>query len=148
MKMMIGRFLSGILSLKIKDKNMIRIGEGLVIVGLILMMCNFYMPLMPIGLVLVGLGCAPIYPGIIKDTPNRFSVKYSQNVMGIQMSFAYISNFIIAPAFGFIAKATSFSYLPYFVIAFFLLLVFGNEGINFKIKHHKGDILKLKTNKD
>ena len=146
----IGRFVSGLLSLKIKEKNMIRIGEAIIAIGIILLTINARISIivLPISVVLIGLGCAPIYPGIIKDTPNRFSVKYSQNVMGIQMSFAYISNFIIAPAFGFIAKATSFSYLPYFIIAFFLLLVFGNEGINFKIKHHKGDILKLKTNKD
>ena len=143
----IGRFISGLLSLKIKEKNMIRIGEVIIAIGIVLLSINVNLSiiLLPISIVLIGLGCAPIYPAIIKDTPNRFTSTYSQNVMGIQMSFAYISNFIIAPAFGFIAKATSFIYLPYFIIAFFLLLVFGNEGINFKIKYYKGDILKLKT---
>ena len=125
--MMIGRFLSGILSLKIKDKNMIRIGEGLVLVGLILMMCNFYMPLMPIGLVLVGLGCAPIYPAIIHSTPERFTKELSPNVMSIQIGFSYFSTLIISPLYGVVAKYTSFAYLPYYVLFFLVFLMIGNE---------------------
>ena len=125
--MMIGRFLSGILSLKIKDKNMIRIGEGLVLIGLILMMCNFYMPLMPIGLVLVGLGCAPIYPAIIHSTPERFTKELSPNVMSIQIGFSYFSTLIISPLYGVVAKYTSFAYLPYYVLFFLVFLMIGNE---------------------
>lgn len=125
--MMIGRFVSGVLSLKIKDKNMIRIGEGMVLIGLILMMSTFYMPLMPIGLVLVGLGCAPIYPAIIHSTPERFTTELSPNVMSIQIGFSYFSTLIISPLYGVVAKYTSFAYLPYYVLFFLIILTIGNE---------------------
>ena len=133
----IGRFISGIISLKVKEKNMIRIGESIIFVGIILLFMTFEPKIMPFAVVLIGLGCAPVYPAIIKDTPNRFTKKYSQNVMGIQMSFAYISNFLIAPLFGVVAKYTTFLILPYCVLFFFIILVLGNEGINLLGKKNK-----------
>lgn len=126
----IGRFIAGIISLKVREKNMIRIGESIILIGIILLFMTFNVKIMPFAVVLIGFGCAPVYPAIIKDTPNRFTKKYSQNVMGIQMSFAYISNFLIAPLFGVVAKYTTFLILPYCVLFFFIILVLGNEGIN------------------
>ena len=133
----VGRFIAGVISLKVSEKNMIRLGESVILVGIILLFMTFEIKIMPFAVVLIGLGCAPVYPAIIKDTPNRFSKKFSQNVMGIQMSFAYISNFLIVPLFGVIAKNTTFLILPYCVLAFFILLVLGNEGINIKGKKNK-----------
>ncbi len=133
----IGRFISGIISLKVKEKNMIRIGESLILIGIIFLFMTFNIKIMPFAVVLIGLGCAPVYPAIIKDTPNRFTKKYSQNVMGIQVSFAYISNFLIAPLFGVVAKYTTFLILPYCVLFFFIILVLGNEGINLIGKKNK-----------
>ncbi len=129
-----GRFIAGPISLKVNERFMIRIGESFILIGIILLFMQFNIILMPIAVVLMGLGCGPVYPAIIRDTVRRFTKTYSQNVMGVQMSFAYIANFLIAPLFGVIAKATTFLILPYILIAFFILLVFGNETINFLVK--------------
>lgn len=129
-----GRFIAGLLSLKFNEKTMIRIGESVLFIGVILMMMQFEIYLMPISLVLIGLGCAPIYPAIIKSTPIRFSKKYSQNIMGLEMAFAYIANFTIAPLFGPIANVTTFLILPYVVFGFLIILILGNEITNYKIK--------------
>ncbi len=131
---MVGRIISGFLSLKIKDKNMIRIGESIVFIGLILLMFNFYIPLMPYALVLVGLGCAPIYPAIIHSTPTRFTEELSPNVMSIQIGCAYLASFAISPLYGVIGKYTSFSYLPYYVLFFLIILTVGNEFTLYLVK--------------
>lgn len=141
----IGRFISGILSLKIKEQNMIRIGESIILVGVILLFMTFNINIMPIGLVLIGLGCAPIYPATLKATPSRFMEKYSENVMSMQMVFAYIANLVIAPLFGVVAKSTTFLILPY-VVAFFLILLFiSNEGIAYKAKKEPVFDIKIKN---
>ena len=127
---MVGRLLSGVVSLKINDKNLIRIGEGIILFGLILMCMQFNVYLMPVALVLIGFGCAPIYPAIIHSTPNRFTVEHSQSVMSIQMGFAYIANVTFAPLFGVIGKNTTFLILPYVIIGVLILSVVSNELVN------------------
>lgn len=127
---MVGRLLSGVVSLKINDKNLIRIGEGIILVGLILMCMQFNVYLMPVALVLIGFGCAPIYPAIIHSTPNRFTVEHSQSVMSIQMGFAYIANVTFAPLFGVIGENTTFLILPYVIIGVLILSVVSNELVN------------------
>ena len=127
---MVGRLLSGVVSLKINDKNLIRIGEGIILFGLILMCMQFNVYLMPVALVLIGFGCAPIYPAIIHSTPNRFTVEHSQSVMSIQMGFAYIANVAFAPLFGVIGKNTTFLILPYVIIGVLILSVVSNELVN------------------
>lgn len=138
----IGRFIAGILSLKISEKNMIRIGESILTIGVILLFMNFNIYILPVGLVLVGLGCAPIYPAILKATPSRFMAKYSENVISIQMVFAYIANLVVAPLFGVIAKATTFLILPYVIGFFLILLILSNEAIAIKVK--KEPIFEIK----
>lgn len=123
----VGRFLSGILSLKIKDKNMIRIGEGILIFGIIFLSFGFNIYLLPVGLTLIGLGCAPVYPGIIHATPNRFTKELSQNVMNVQIGCAYIANVSAAPLFGIIGQYIDFKVMPIYLGIFYILLILGNE---------------------
>ncbi len=144
--MMIGRFISGVISLKIKDKNMIRIGEGLIFIGIILMTFKFNVYIMPVSLVLIGLGCAPVYPGIIHATPNRFSKELSASVMSVQVGCAYIANITAAPLFGIIGNNLSFLLLPYYVLVFFIVLTICNEVV-LKLTKDKSKLLsRLKVN--
>ncbi len=123
----LGRIISGFLSIKIKDKNLIRIGEGVVLLGIIFLTFKFSFTFMPIALFTIGLGCGPIYPSIIHSTVERFTSKYSQAVMSIQIGFAYIANVSVAPLFGILGNATTFLILPYVIFVFFVILVVGNE---------------------
>lgn len=144
--MMVGRLLSGLISLKIKDKNLIRIGEGLILTGTILMCLRFNIYLMPVGLVIIGLGCAPVYPAIIHSTPERFTVKHSQAVMSIQMGFAYMANVSISPLFGVVGKNTTFLILPYVILGFLIILALSNEFVNYLTKANKEKTWKLLNN--
>ncbi len=139
----LGRFIGGLLSIKINDKTRIRIGEITILLGIILLFTtslnvinnkDYLNIILPISILLLGLGCGPIYPAIIHDTPNRFTSKLSQNVMSVQIGYSYIANISIAPLFGVIGEATTFLLLPYFLFLFLILIVFGNELVQIKTK--------------
>ena len=123
----LGRVISGLLSIKIKDKNLIRIGEGILLSGIILLTFKFNFVFMPIALFVIGLGCGPIYPSIVHSTVDRFTNKYSNAVMSIQIGFAYMANISVAPLFGILGNATTFLILPYIMLIFLAILVSGNE---------------------
>ena len=123
----LGRVISGLLSIKIKDKNLIRIGEGILLIGIILLTFKFNFVFMPIALFIIGLGCGPIYPSIVHSTVDKFTSKYSSAVMSIQIGFAYMANISVAPLFGILGNATTFLILPYIMLIFFVILVSGNE---------------------
>ncbi|MDY2724105.1 MAG: MFS transporter [Candidatus Onthovivens sp.] len=123
----LGRVISGLLSIKIKDKNLIRIGEGILLIGIILLTFKFNFVFMPIALFIIGLGCGPIYPSIVHSTVDKFTSKYASAVMSIQIGFAYMANISVAPLFGILGNATTFLLLPYIMLIFFIILVSGNE---------------------
>ena len=123
----LGRVISGLLSIKIKDKNLIRIGEGILLIGIILLTFKFNFVFMPIALFIIGLGCGPIYPSIVHSTVDKFTSKYSSAVMSIQIGFAYMANISVAPLFGILGNDTTFLILPYIMLIFFVILVSGNE---------------------
>lgn len=108
----IGRAVSGFVSIKLNDEKMIFLGCIIIFIGIILMIFKISI----IGFCVTGLGCAPIYPGIIHQTPSLFGKNRSQAIIGILMASAYTGIFIMPPIFGFIAKNISMSILPYYLL--------------------------------
>lgn len=109
-----GRALSGFITMKLNDTNMVRMGCGIILLGIAVL----FMPgetAAKAGLLLVGLGCAPIYPCILHSTPEHFGEKNSQAVIGIQMASAYTGNLTMPPLFGLIANHISVTLLPVFL---------------------------------
>ncbi len=136
-----GRFLSGPLSLKVKEKWMIRGGETILVLGLLLMVLPLGLYPAMVGIALSGMGCAPIYPAIIRLTPYRFSKAVSQKAMGMQMAIAYCGNITLSPLFGLVAKhlGNRFSLLPYVVLFIALLMTVVHEISNgMLLKRDKG----------
>jgi len=85
-----GRFLNGFVTDKLGNRNMIRIGLGIITIGLAAVILPVQIELVTLaGLVLIGIGCAPIYPCIIHETPKNFGAENSQAIIGIQMASAY-----------------------------------------------------------
>ena len=113
----VGRLLSGFLTIRLSDPQMIRLGEGIVAAGA----AAFLLPLGRVGalagLVLIGLGCAPIYPCIIHSTPDHFGADRSQAVIGVQMASAYVGTCLMPPLFGLIAARLSVSLFPLYIFA-------------------------------
>ena len=129
----IGRFLSGLLSFRISPKNLIRGGEGLIILGSLLALMGAFggnYILSSAGIGLVGLGCAPIYPAIILLTPYRFSRRISQVAMSLQMAVAYMGNLVLSPLFGLFAESLGregYLLLPIVPLFFGVLMLLVHE---------------------
>ena len=96
----LARFVNGFLAMKLGDKFLIRMGTGIVAVGIALLFVPFSYAFALIGFVVIGFGCAPIYPCIIHMTPDVFGRDKSQAMIGVQMAFAYIGILAMPPQIG------------------------------------------------
>jgi fucose permease len=126
----LGRFLNGFLTYKMSDKNLIRLGQGIMVLGVILMWMPFGAWNSMAGLLLIGLGCAPIYPCVIHSTPEHFGEENSQAIIGVQMASAYIGVCLMPPLFGIIANHISVSLLPLYVGLITVLMILMCEKLN------------------
>lgn len=112
-----GRAVSGFLTLKLSDHQMIRLGQGIIGLGVLTLILPLGSGAALGGLILIGLGCAPIYPSIIHSTPENFGAKNSQAMLGIQMASAYVGTCLMPPLFGVLANQISASLLPFYLLA-------------------------------
>ena len=117
-----GRFLSGFISDKLGDNRMIRLGTAIALFGVILIALPVGAASM-VGFVIIGLGCAPVYPCIIHSTPANFGAENSQGIIGIQMASAYVGSTFMPPVFGLIANHVSLKLMPVYLAFFFILLL-------------------------
>ena len=124
-----GRAACGFLTLKFNDVQMIRMGQGILAVGVLALLVPGPQVLALAGLVLVGLGCAPIYPSIIHSTPDHFGAERSQAVIGIQMASAYVGNLAMPPLFGLLANNITPALFPFYLLVLLLLMVFMHEQL-------------------
>ncbi|WP_461214391.1 MFS transporter [Lacticaseibacillus sp. GG6-2] len=111
-----GRLVSGIVADHLGDHNLIRGGSGLVGLGLVLMLWPGASTLALAGLMLVGFGCAPIYPAIIHSTPMSFGTEHSQAVIGVQMAAAYTGSTVMPPLFGLVTTWVAVAWLPWVLL--------------------------------
>lgn len=124
----VGRFISGFLAMKFNNRKMIQFGLTVCLSGAFSLALPFSTYFQMLGLILIGLGCAPIYPAMLHETPNRFGADISQGIMGIQMATAYIGGTFMPPLFGFLANYLGFSFLPLFLsIGIITMLVTTNR---------------------
>lgn len=130
----VGRFLSGFMAMKFNNKQMIRIGQVICILGAAILTLSLSESLQLAGLIAIGLGCAPIYPAMLHETPNRFGKELSQGIMGIQMATAYIGSTFIPPLFGTISQLIGFKFLPIFLLVFMVIMLVSSEHVNKKVK--------------
>ena len=114
--MTVGRGVSGFLTMRFTPRQMVRIGQTILASGCVLLLMPFGITMVP-GLILCGLGCAPIYPNIVQDTPRNFGAENSQAVIGVQMAFAYCGSLFMPTIFAFIADFTGYGAMPLFALA-------------------------------
>ncbi len=132
-----GRFISGFVSEKIGDKNLIRIGTGIAILGMIMVAIPAQTYVIAIiGFAVAGLGFAPIYPSIIHSTPSNFGKENSQSIIGVEMAIAYVGILSMPPVFGVIAEKVDIAFLPLFVGVFTILMLVSSEIVNAKVRNH------------
>ena len=118
----IGRAISGFLTIKFNDNTMIRSGMVLIVLGIIFLILPFNVILSYIGLIIIGLGCAPIYPCIIHSTPSLFGENKSQAIIGVEMASAYIGTCIMPPIFGLLANYISLKLYPFYMLLLLIVM--------------------------
>jgi len=123
-----GRFLSGFVADRIGDKGMIRYGIIVIVGGIVLVGLSGATALA--GLIIIGLGCAPVYPSIIHSTPANFGKENSQAIVGIQMASAYLGGTLMPPLFGFLADKISIGLYPLYLGFFALVMLVMSELLN------------------
>ncbi len=128
-----GRFVSGFLTMRITNKDLIRIGQGLIVLGVLLLLIPGSNAALWSGFFIIGFGCAPIFPSLLHDTPENFGKELSQSIMGIQMACAYTGATVMPPLFGLIGERTTMSLLPVYLMALAVLMVVMVERLN-KVK--------------
>jgi len=133
-----GRFLCGFVSEKIGDKRLIRYGILLAAAGIVLIGLPAETSALALfGLVLTGLGCAPVYPSIIHATPSNFGRENSQAIIGIQMASAYVGSTFMPPLFGWIADHISIGMYPFYLLFFAILMLIMSECLSKVIVKNK-----------
>lgn len=126
-----GRFVSGFVSERLGDRRLIRLGGAVVLFGIamVALPTASCVPALA-GLVIIGLGCAPVYPSIIHATPANFGKENSQAIIGIQMASAYVGTTFMPPVFGLIAQHVSIALYPAFLLVFVILMLGMSEHMN------------------
>lgn len=119
-----GRFLSGFLAIKLRHKQMVQLGQLLIGTGVVVLLLPIQGNFLLAGLFLIGIGCAPIYPSLLHETPNNFGSRYSQSVMGVQMACAYVGTTFMPPLFGVLGAKMSYGLFPFFVGLLLLIMIF------------------------
>ncbi len=130
----IGRGFCGFITMKLDDTQMVRMGQILTAVGVVILLLPLGAYISIIGFVMIGLGCAPIYPSIIHSTPSHFGADKSQAIIGVQMAAAYVGTCLIPPLFGILAEHITVSLLPYYLALFLLLMVIMHETLIRKLR--------------
>lgn len=139
----IGRFVNGIFTLKFTNPVLIRSGQIIIGIGALILLISDWKLGSPIGLTLIGIGCAPIYPSMLHETPVRFGKNNSSSLMGLQMAFAYVGATVVPPVLGLVMGRTGTKFYPIFLLILLVIMLLGSEEVN-RIVRSKGRIKNLK----
>jgi fucose permease len=132
-----GRFISGFLTMKLNNRQMVRLGQTLIACGIIALILPVGRMLLLPGFFIIGLGCAPIYPSLLHETPRNFGSEKSQAIMGIQMASAYIGTTFMPPLFGRMTSYLGFIFFPIFIGGILILNVIMVELLNKKVDENR-----------
>jgi len=128
-----GRFISGFLTMKLTNRQMVRLGQTLIACGIAALIIPAGKALLLPGFFIIGLGCAPIYPSLLHETPKNFGKEKSQAIMGIQMASAYIGTTFMPPLFGQAVTYFTFKFFPLFISGILILNVIMVELLNRRV---------------
>ncbi len=141
----IGRLITGFITLKVSNRTLIRMGQIIALAGAALLFLPLPSTFSLVGFIMVGLGLAPIFPGVLQETPIRFGKKHSQTIMGYQMAVAYTGSTFLPPLLGFIAGHSTIGIFPFVIAGFIAMMFWGSEKLNDLLNR---DDLKVVKNKN
>ncbi len=132
-----GRFVAGFVTARLTNQQLVYLGQGLILLGLIFLFLPVNATVLP-GFFLVGLGCAPIFPSLLHETPRNFGEKHSQAIMGLQMASAYVGITLMPLLFGKLASYLGYASLPTFLGVALLGMAYMTYALNRKVSAAKG----------
>lgn len=132
----LGRFICGFVSERLGDKRLIRIGVCTAAFGVVMILLPFKTDIFALtGLIVTGVGCAPVYPSIIHSTPDNFGKENSQSIIGIQMACAYTGTTFMPTLFGVLADKAGIFLYPLYLLVFIVILGVMSELLNRAARH-------------
>lgn len=130
----LGRFLSGVLANKLTRWQLVRNGQCIMAVAILLLLFPLPPIISAISLFMIGMGNAPIFPNMLHLTPQNFGKDISQSVIGIEMAASY-TGIMLAPAFfGLIAQNISIVLFSYYLLIMFLIMIGATWILKQKLK--------------
>ncbi|MDK8182173.1 MFS transporter [Paenibacillus sp. UMB4589-SE434] len=132
----VGRLITGFVTFKVSNRVLIRAGQMIALAGTVLLVLPLPTSFSLVGFIMIGLGCAPIYPCLLHETPTRFGKEQSTGIMGYQMAVAYTGSTFLPPLLGWVIGYSTTGVLPYFVITYIVLMFIGSEQVNRLMKAH------------
>ena len=127
--MTVGRAVSGFVTMRLNDRQMVRLGQSVAAVGILAVLLPFGGKVTLAGLLLMGFGCAPIYPCFIHTTPVYFGVERSQAIIGVQMASAYVGTSLMPPLFGLVAQYITPALFPVYLLVLLAAMVLLHERL-------------------
>ena len=125
-----GRAVSGFATFRFNDSQLVRIGQGIMLAGILMILLPVSRLSAMAGFIAIGLGCAPVYPSLIHATPRNFGADRSQAIIGVQMASAYVGTCLMPPLFGLIAGRFSISLLAFYLLALLTVMFLSHERLN------------------
>lgn len=132
----IGRFISGFVSLKLDNQTLVKLGQGLILVGIFMLLLPFQATILP-SFFLIGFGCAPIFPSLLHNTPHNFGKTNSESIMGMQMASAYVGITLMPFIYGKLASFIGFSSLIFFLVIVLAIQIYLNNDLNKRVLNNK-----------
>ena len=129
----VGRFLSGFVTMKVCDRDMIRMGSAVIFLGILALLVPLGENGALVGVLLIGFGCAPVYPCVIHATPAHFGAERSQAVIGVQMASAYVGTCLAPPVFGFLAQRIGAGLMPWYLLIILVMMAGMHERMLKKV---------------
>lgn len=127
--MALGRFLSGILAIRLNSWQIIRIGQIVLGAAIVLLLLPLSPGISAVGLFLVGLGNGPLFPNFNYLTPQNFGDDISQSVMGIQMAASYIGIMAAPAVCGILGQFINMGIFPVYLLVFYLIMIIATQKI-------------------
>lgn len=143
----LGRLICGFITFKMNNEQMIRTGFCFIGAGVLCVMIAPINLFLQLGMILIGVGCAPIYPSMLHETPNRFGKELSQSLMGVQMACAYVGSTFMPPIFGLIAQYVNISLFPFFLLILLVIMTISNEQVNLAMRRRQKEQQQKKRKK-
>lgn len=120
--LMFGRVISGFTSNKLGDRLLIRVGNAVELVGIVMVMLpiKHYLPA-AIGFVVIGTGMGPVYPAVQHMAPANFGKRNSAAVIGLQMASAYVGSTFMPMVFGILQEHIGIAIMPFYLLIFIVV---------------------------